>query len=98
MEMKFLAPEKRGSKKDRLAQLLNLTQEEFSQLSHSGLKKVEGLDGGTLYYYIQVSPLNPESLLSKIKMDRKRMVYFAPDFFESKKTDYVGRPILSQIR
>lgn len=95
--MKFLSTLRRVRGEDRLAQLLNLTKEEYRQLSHSGLKKVDGLDGRTLYYYIQVSPLNPESLLAKIKMDRKRMVYFSPDYFDSTRMDFETRPILSAI-
>lgn len=80
--MKFVGACSRTPHKDRLAQLLNLTREEYHQLSHSDIKTVHGLSGSPLYHYIIISPLNPENILSKINMDQRRMVYFPPEAFE----------------
>lgn len=97
MEMNFLSALKRARRGDRLAQLLNLTKEGFGQLSHSGIKRVDDIHGNPLYYYIQVSPPNPGTILSKIKMDRRRMVYFSPDEFEGNSQAFQSRSALKAI-
>ncbi|PSK91658.1 hypothetical protein [Taibaiella chishuiensis] len=85
MEMKFFGPRLRATQEDRLAKLLNLSRDEYAELSHSGIRKVNDLNGDPLYYYIKISPLNPEYLLTKINMDRKKMVYFSPDAFDQQR-------------
>jgi|GEM_PF-1827929 len=65
----------------QIAALLGLTIPEYRQLSHSGLREMTGLDGKPLYYFLTVSPLNPQHLLDKLqtRMDRRRMICFPPD-------------------
>lgn len=75
---------RRNTQDERIAHLMGLSLEEYNQLSHSGIREIRDLKGEVLYYYTIVSPLNPESILAKIKMDRKRMVHFPPDVIDVK--------------
>lgn len=71
---------------DRVAELLGLTRDEYTQLSHSGIRQISGLDGQPVSYYTTISPLNPDSILGKLrpKMNKMRMVYFSPDAFPAR--------------
>ncbi len=63
-----------------IAGLLGLTADEYHDLSHSGIKEVRDLDDKVLYYYIVVSPLNPDATLSKLRMNKSRMIFLPPDY------------------
>ncbi len=67
----------------RMANLLGLTHEEFSSLNCSELRPLTDDRGELVQYYIHISPFNPEVILSKLKMNNRRMIYFSPDAFES---------------
>lgn len=71
-----------ASPDQRLAAALGLTREEYEQLSHSGIRQTTDAEGEILNYYITVSPLNPDAILQKLKMDKMRTIYFEPDLFE----------------
>ncbi len=67
----------------RMANLLGLTHEEFTNLNCSELRPLTDDRGELVQYYIHISPFNPEVILSKLKMNNRRMIYFSPDAFES---------------
>ncbi|WP_162903096.1 hypothetical protein [Taibaiella koreensis] len=67
--------------KETIADLLGLSQEEYQQLSHSGLRPIAGLNGAPMQYYMEVSRLNPENILVKLPMNRERIIYFSSDAF-----------------
>ena len=67
----------------RMASLLGLTNEEFDHLNCSELRPLTDDRGQLLQYYIHISPFNPEVILSKLKMNNRRMIYFPPDAFEA---------------
>lgn len=62
-----------------IAGLLGLTLDEYRDLSHSGVRDVRDMNDRVLYYYIIVSPLNPESTLRKLNMSKSGMIYLPPD-------------------
>jgi len=66
----------------KIASLLGLTETEYEQLSHGGLRAVTDSRKNVLQYYMIISPLNPEYLLDKLKMDKRNTVYFPPDMLE----------------
>lgn len=68
----------------KIAELLGLTLEEYGQLSHSGLRAVRGMNDEIVKYYMVISPLNPESILKKLQMNKLRMIYFPPEAFDYK--------------
>lgn len=68
---------------EKIALLLGLTEAEFAGLNCSELRSVTDDKGDILQYYIHISPFNPETLLSKLCMNNRRMIYFPPDAFES---------------
>jgi hypothetical protein len=63
-----------------IAGLLGLTLDEYRDLSHSGIREVRDMDDNVLYYYMIVSPLNPDATLSKLKMNKSRMIFLPPDY------------------
>lgn len=58
------------------AQYLGLSMNEYSELNHTGIRALCDHTGTIIQYYTIISPLNPEHLLLKIKMNKMRMVYF----------------------
>ena len=67
-----------------VAGMLGLTLEEYRDLSHGGIKEVCDMDNNILYFYLEVSPLNPEATLRKLKMNKSRMIFLPPDYKEKK--------------
>ncbi|WP_118975092.1 hypothetical protein [Taibaiella koreensis] len=63
----------------RMASLLGLSEEEFSRLSHSGLRDLTDSYGVVYKYYIQFSPNNDKELLERLNLNRSQTVYFTPD-------------------
>jgi|GEM_PF-2310834 len=68
-----------------ISEMLGLTPEEYKELSHSGIKEVCDMDNNVLYFYMEVSPLNPESILRKLNMNKSRMIFLPADYKERKK-------------
>jgi hypothetical protein len=59
---------------------LGLDIAEFHQLSHSGFRAVNGLDGRPISYYTVISPLNPQPILEKLKPKMNKMnVIYVPE-------------------
>jgi hypothetical protein len=73
-----------ASEDEIIADLLGLTPDEYRDLSHSGIKEVRGMDDQVLYYYMVVSPLNPDTTLAKLKMNKSRMIFLPPDYQAAK--------------
>ncbi|WP_118951964.1 hypothetical protein [Taibaiella helva] len=63
----------------RMASLLGISEEEFSRLSHSGLRDLTDSYGVVYKYYIQFSPNNDKELLERLDLNRSQTVYFTPD-------------------
>lgn len=63
-----------------IASMLGITLNEYNELSHGGLKEVRDMNGKILYYYMEVSPLNPESILRKLNMSKSRIIFLPPDY------------------
>lgn len=59
------------------ASALGLDISEFRQLSHSGFRAVNGLDGQPISYYTVISTLNPQHILDKLKpkMNKMNIIY-----------------------
>lgn len=74
---------RRNPSEGTMANLLGLTREEFANLNCSEVRTLTDDRGELLQYYIHISPFNPELILSKLKMNNRRMIYFSPDAFES---------------
>lgn len=63
----------------RMASLLGISEEEFSRLSHSGLRDLTDSYGVVYKHYIQFSPNNDQELLERLYLNRSRTIYFTPD-------------------
>lgn len=68
-----------GKSNSCLAILLNLTEEEVSSLAYIGLYDIRDEAGKITAFYIQISTSNQRHLLSKLKMDGDRFIYFTPE-------------------
>jgi hypothetical protein len=68
----------------KISRLLGLTHEEYRQLEHTNLRCITDANGNIVHYYIIVSKLNPEHILSKLKMNKLGMIYFPVDCFDIK--------------
>jgi hypothetical protein len=66
----------------KIARLLGLTSEEFEQLEHTNLRCITNYEGDIIHYYIIVSKLNPQYILSRLKMNKLGMIYFSPECFD----------------
>jgi hypothetical protein len=62
-----------------MASLLGISEEEFSRLSHSGLRNLTDSYGVVYKYYIQFSPNNDKELLERLNLNRSKTIYFTPD-------------------
>jgi hypothetical protein len=63
----------------KLASLLGISEDEFSTLSHSGVRDLTDSYGVVYKHYIQFSPNNDNELLERLNLNRSRTVYFTPD-------------------
>lgn len=63
----------------KMASLLGLSEEEFSRMSHSGLRDLTDSYGVVYKYYIQFSPNNDMELLERLNLNRSKTIYFTPD-------------------
>ena len=68
-----------GFTERKMASLLGISDEEFSRLSHSGLRNLTDSYGVVYKYYIQFSPNNDTELLERLNLNRSKTVYFTPD-------------------
>lgn len=66
----------------KLACLLGISEDEFSRLSHSGLRDLTDSYGVIYKHYIQFSPNNDYDLLERLNLNRSKTVYFTPDQLE----------------
>jgi hypothetical protein len=66
----------------KLASLLGISEDEFSRLSHSGLRDLTDSYGVIYKHYIQFSPNNDYDLLERMNLNRSKTVYFTPDQLE----------------
>lgn len=62
----------------KMASLLGITEEEFSRLSHSGVRDITDSYGVVYKHYIQFSPNNDHGLLERLNLNRSKTVYFTP--------------------
>ena len=63
----------------KMASLLGISEEEFSRLSHSGLRDLTDSYGVVYKYYIQFSPNNDLELLERLNLNRSKTIYFTPE-------------------
>ena len=63
----------------KMATLLGISEEEFAQLSHTGVRDLKDSYGVVYKHYIQFSPNNDLALLEKMNLNRSNTVYFTPD-------------------
>ena len=75
-EQKTVAPWRLPSD-ELIAHYLGLSANEYCELSHSGIYALYDHKGDIIQFYTIISPLNPEHLLNKIKMNRMRMIVFS---------------------
>lgn len=68
-----------GFSVSRLASLLGISEDEFSKLSHSGVRDLTDSYGVVYKYYIQFSPNNDNELLDRLNLNRSKTIYFTPD-------------------
>ncbi|RYZ47341.1 MAG: hypothetical protein EOP49_21605 [Sphingobacteriales bacterium] len=68
-----------GFSVSKLAYLLGISEDEFSTLSHSGIRDLTDSYGVVYKYYIQFSPNNDFDLLQRLDLNRSKTVYFTPD-------------------
>ncbi|MFA6059441.1 MAG: hypothetical protein WC756_14640 [Taibaiella sp.] len=68
-----------GFSVNRLASLLGLSEDEFSRLSHSGIRDLTDSYGVVYKHYIQFSPNNDNELLERLDLNRSNTIYFTPD-------------------
>ncbi len=68
-----------GFTERRMAALLGISEEEFSRLSHSGLRNLTDSYGVVYKYYIRFSPNNDTELLERLNLNRSQTIYFTPD-------------------
>ena len=62
----------------KLASLLGISEDEFSQLSHSGIRDLTDSYGVIYKHYIQFSSNNDDHLLERLNLSRSKTVYFTP--------------------
>jgi len=72
-------PHSSGATERRMAALLGISEEEFSSLSHSGLRDLTDSYGVVYKYYIQFSPNNDARLLERLNLGRSNTIYFTPE-------------------
>lgn len=68
-----------GFSVSRVAQLLGVSEDEFSRLSHSGIRDLTDSYGVVYKHYIQFSPNNDNELMERLDLNRSKTIYFTPD-------------------
>jgi hypothetical protein len=68
-----------GFSVSRVALLLGLSEDEFSRLSHSGIRDLTDSYGVVYKHYIQFSPNNDNELMERLDLNRSKTIYFTPD-------------------
>lgn len=68
-----------GFSVSKVALLLGLSEDEFSRLSHSGIRDLTDSYGVVYKHYIQFSPNNDNELMERLDLNRSKTIYFTPD-------------------
>lgn len=68
-----------GFSVNKVALLLGLSEDEFSGLSHSGIRNLTDSYGVIYKHYIQFSSNNDNELMERLNLNRSKTIYFTPD-------------------